>query len=54
MNLKHICFIENGTFKKYGEILQYTVGSKELKDFDTRNPMPVWTKVTDTSALNGL
>ena len=54
VNLKHICFIENGTFKKYGEILQYTVGSKELKDFDARNPMPVWTKITDTSALNGL
>ena len=53
-NVKHIWFIEDGYLKKYGETLQYTIGSKELIDFDARNQKPVWTKITDTSALAGL
>ena len=54
MNIKHIWFLNGESFGKYGETLQYTIGSKELIDFDTENPKPAWKKITDTSALAGV
>lgn len=54
VNIKHIWFLNGESFGKYGETLQYTIGSKELIDFDTENPKPAWKKITDTSALAGV
>ena len=56
VNFKYLWFIdkEDNILKQYSEPLNYKVGSKELIDFDSRNRKPVWTKITDTSALSGL
>ena len=56
VNFKYLWFIdkEDNILKQYSEPLNYKVGSKELIDFDSRNWKPVWTKITDTSALSGL